>query len=40
MHTNAKIEQTGLPAASQLTASYSRADFADAFSIDLLDAAS
>lgn len=40
MHTDAKIQQTGLPAASQLTSCYGRADFADAFSIDLPDFAS
>ncbi|WP_225032973.1 DUF2867 domain-containing protein [Paraburkholderia sp. XV] len=40
MHTEAKIEQAGLPVASQLTSFYGRADFADAFSIDLPDAAS
>jgi hypothetical protein len=40
MHTDTKIEQVGLPTSSQLTSCYSRADFADTFSIDLPDAAS
>ncbi|MEI7297975.1 DUF2867 domain-containing protein [Paraburkholderia tropica] len=40
MHTDPKIEQTGLPPASQLMSSYGRADFADAFSVDLPEAAS
>ncbi|PYE13219.1 DUF2867 domain-containing protein [Paraburkholderia silvatlantica] len=40
MHANAKIEQAGLPPASQLTSCYGRADFAEVFSIDLPEAAS
>ncbi|WP_084069582.1 DUF2867 domain-containing protein [Paraburkholderia heleia] len=40
MHADAKIEQASLPSASQLTSSHGRADFADAFSIDLPNAAS
>ncbi|MFP3606008.1 DUF2867 domain-containing protein [Paraburkholderia sp. SIMBA_053] len=40
MHTAAEIEQAGLPASSQLTSCYRRADFADAFSVDLPEAAS
>jgi hypothetical protein len=40
MHKDAKIEQAGLPAASQLMSSYGQADFADAFSVDLPEAAS
>lgn len=40
MHIDTKIEQTGLPPASQLMSSYGRADFADAFSVDLPEAAS
>ncbi|WP_348638452.1 DUF2867 domain-containing protein [Paraburkholderia sp. D15] len=40
MHTDAKIEQAGLPPASQLMPSYGRAEFADAFSVDLQEAAS
>ncbi|WP_116140249.1 DUF2867 domain-containing protein [Trinickia diaoshuihuensis] len=40
MHINAKIEEAGLPPASHLMSSYGRADFADAFSIELPQAAS
>ncbi len=40
MHTDPKIERTGLPPASRLMPSYGRADFADAFSADLPEAAS
>lgn len=35
MHRYAKIEQTDLPPVSRLSSSYGRADFADAFSVDL-----
>jgi hypothetical protein len=35
-----KIEQSKLPPASRLSSSYARADFADAFSVDLPDNAS
>ncbi|RAR54529.1 uncharacterized protein DUF2867 [Paraburkholderia unamae] len=40
MHTDANIKQAGLPASSQLTSCSGRADFADAYSIDLPEAAS
>jgi hypothetical protein len=40
MHIDTKINQAGLPASSQLASCYGRADFADAFSVDLPDAAS
>jgi hypothetical protein len=40
MHRYAKIEQADLPLASRLSASYGRADFADAFSVDLSETAS
>lgn len=35
MYSYPKIEQSDLPPASQLSSSYGRADFADAFSVDL-----
>ncbi|WP_395063146.1 DUF2867 domain-containing protein [Paraburkholderia silvatlantica] len=35
MYRYPKIEQSDLPLASQLSSSYGRADFADAFSVDL-----
>lgn len=40
MHTDAKIKTASLPPASQLMSSYGRADFADAFSVDLPETAS
>ncbi|WP_342628347.1 DUF2867 domain-containing protein [Nguyenibacter vanlangensis] len=36
----ARVRQVGLPSASRLRSTYARADFADAFSVDLPDAAS
>jgi hypothetical protein len=35
MRRYAEVKQAGLPAASRLSSSYSQADFADAFSVDL-----
>lgn len=40
MHSYPKVEPADLPPASRLSSSYARADFADAFSVDLPEAAS
>lgn len=40
MRNDGKVEQANLPPASRLMSSYGRADFADAFSVDLSETAS